>query len=67
MDSEEYHYYRELVFDGSVYGGKVQENDLVYIRDDLQFFEDDIVVATYPKAGEWVGVTSEKPKPEADA
>ena len=65
MDAEEFHYYREFIFNGAVYAANVQERDLAYIRDDLQFREDDIVVATYPKAGEWVDVTPEKPKTEA--
>ena len=53
MDAEEFHYYGETVLDGVVFNANILEKDVVYIRDDLQFLEDDVVVATYPKAGEW--------------
>ena len=51
MDSEEYHYPREFSFDGVVFAANTPKEDLIHIRDSLQFLEDDIVVATYPKAG----------------
>ena len=51
MDTETYHYQGEFSLDGAVYAGHNPKEDLVHIRDDLQFREDDIVVATYPKAG----------------
>ena len=58
MDAEEFHYYGETVLDGVVFNANILEKDVVYIRDDLQFLEDDVVVATYPKAGEWGGIGS---------
>ena len=51
MDTEKYHYPGEFTLDGVVFGGDTPKEEIVHIRDDLQFLEDDIVVATYPKAG----------------
>ena len=51
MDTEKYHYPGEFTLDGVVFDGDTPKEDIVHIRDDLQFLEDDIVVATYPKAG----------------
>ena len=59
MDTEEYHYPGEYLLDGDVFGAGCRKEDLVYIRDDIQYHEDDIIVATYPKAGRvYVGVTA---------
>ena len=51
METEEFHYPGEYSLDGIVFAGDTAKEDLVRIRDELQFYEDDIIVATYPKAG----------------
>ena len=57
MDSDEFHYHGEQLIDGVVFGSGTRKEDLINIRDDLQYFEDDIIVATYPKAGmTWMGL-----------
>jgi len=49
---EDWHYHGEHVFDGATYEGDYfRQEDLKCIRDELEFKKDDIVVATYPKAG----------------
>ena len=59
MDTKEYHYPGEISLDGVVFGGDTPKENIVHIRDDLQFLEDDIVVATYLKAGRtYVGVSA---------
>ena len=59
MDTDEYHYPNEFTLDGTVFGPDTPKKDLIHIRDDLEFLEDDIVVATYPKAGKTcMGVTA---------
>ena len=51
MDAEEFHYFGEFSLDGVVYAADSPKEGLVHIRDELQLLEDDIIVATYPKAG----------------
>ena len=51
MNAEEYHYLGKFSLDGVVFGAEIPKENLEYIRDDLQFLEDDIIVVTYPKAG----------------
>ena len=46
MDTKEYHNPGEFSLDGVVFGGDTPKENIVHIRDDLQFLEDDIVVAT---------------------
>ena len=59
MDTKEYHYPGELSLNGIVFLPDTPKEGLVHIRDDLHFLEDDIVVATYPKAGKTcMGVTA---------
>ena len=49
----EYHYPDEIIFDGDVYDLSYRAKDLQYLRDEYEFDAQDIVVATYPKAGRW--------------
>ena len=51
MDAEEFHYFGEFSLDGVTYIADCPKEGLVHIRDELQLLEDDIIVATYPKAG----------------
>ena len=51
MDTAEYHYLGEFSLDGVVFTGDTPKDDIVHIRDDFRFLEDDIILATYPKAG----------------
>ena len=50
-NAEEFHYNEEFSLDGVVFGAAAPKENLDHIRDQLEFFEDDIIVATYPKAG----------------
>ena len=47
----EWRYPGEHVVDGVTFTDGIQLETLTYIRDELAMFSDDIVVATYPKAG----------------
>ena len=47
----EWRYPGEHVVDGVTFTDGIQPETLTYIRDELAMFSDDIVVATYPKAG----------------
>jgi len=47
----EWHHYGEHVFDDVTYEGDMTPNNLTYIRDEIEFNKDDVIVATYPKAG----------------
>ena len=47
----DYYYPDEFVMDGVMYEPGTPEKDLIYIRDQLEFQEDDILLTCYPKCG----------------